>query len=79
MPMYRLIRPKPVDPKDREGTEDPFEAACISDALNFVISRFEQWPSIFNSSGGQTASVTVVNHDKPEEQADGTILFYPEY
>ena len=67
MPMYRLIRPFPVDPKDREGTEDPFKAGCIEDAVNFVIARFEQWPSIFNARGGQTASVCVVNDDDPAD------------
>ena len=79
MPVYRLVSPKPVDPDDRVGTEQPFEAPCISDAVNLIVARFEQWPSVFNARGGQTASVTVVNADNPDEEGHGTILFHSEY
>ena len=79
MPMYHLVSPKPVDPDDRAGTEEPFEAPCIADAVNLIVSRFEQWPSRFAARGGETMSVTVVNVDNLDEEGHGTILFHSEY
>lgn len=77
MPLYRMTKPTAADPADRHFTEEPFEAACMADALEHSRRGVMVNPDHFGARPGGFAVVTV-EHVETRRTASECVDYLPE-